>query len=172
MLASLLVEGWTNTDEQKVALKSAVGLLPADDFWGRLGNSTSKLSPRDKIYFLARMISYIGSQNQVSGLIQAIPETLSEIQEYILMRNPDLAEADGQLLAAEFIVCDYLLAGQSPDKIKSRILSYIGSSDSVVTALLGTLEGLKKRWALPDVVPVASEESGVTEAEVLSTMTS
>lgn len=171
MLASFVVDGWTNSAEQVFALKSAVGLLPPNEFWGKVGNCTNLLAPRDKINLLARLITYIGSKSQVPGLLDALPDVLVEVKDLFVLKNPEMTEADAQLLASEFITCDYLLSSQSAEKIKTKIIRYIGSSPSVMKTLLGTLENLKKRWELPSSVaePAPSTMTIETPSTINST---
>ena len=125
----------------------AVGLDPPDkDFWGPIGVNTDQLSPRDKIYFLSRVIREIGRESSESTrLVERLPVVVEEIYKVIAAKFSDLSRGDAQLLVAEFIISEYLNSSMPDQDSVARILSYF-RNDSHRDDILRLSADLKGRW--------------------------
>ena len=148
MLAMYLVDSWRNTEREIAALRMAVGLeTPDDAFWKPLGAATSSITPRDKINFLARTISYIGSENSNEDLLKELPSFLLSVSEEIQQQlsTKSVSEADCQLLATELIICDYLTSRKSPSATSKKISEFVKDKNFPNVAIK-VLEKLKSRW--------------------------
>ena len=146
MLASFLVDEWQDSDVEKQALRMAVGLDPPDEeFWKPIGAATSSLSPRDKINLLAHVISFIGSADKQKDFIHDLPSFLITTEDLLKSKFESLSDADAQLLATEFLICEYLTSSTSLTATKTRISMYI--SDILFSQSYRVLlEQLKSRW--------------------------
>ena len=145
MLASFLVDTWKNSDVELEALRMAVGLNSPDEFWKPLGAATVKLSPRDKINLLAHIIAYIGSDNFVAEYLVELPAFLASIDRQLLSMFEGMSEADTQLVATEFIICEFLRTNQSVSVSKKRISMYIADPSFKKTSK-NLVDYLKSRW--------------------------
>ena len=131
MLANFLFPKWTNTPEQREALKQGLGLSPPDEFWNSVSKSTSSMSPRQKVIFLSSIIPFFGSSSS-SDKLAAYPGLLIEVVESIQQRLP--AEAIGAIqdFASDFLITDFLASpkgtADGADRTK-RFLQQVSNDD-------------------------------------------
>ena len=147
MLASLLLTSWQNNDEQKKALRRALSLdTPDDYFWLPISTATAQISPRDKVYLIASLVPYFGVDDEK---ILLVPNLLSSLLK-ILNEKSELSVADKQLVATEFIICDYLGGTQEPTNLVDRLLRYVQQVSE--RDLNSILKSRKEVWpaAIPD----------------------
>jgi hypothetical protein len=60
----------------------SVGLQPPDDFWKAVGTLTAKMKPKDKIYFLADIVSAFGDNMNPSleeSMFTLFPQMLEQV---------------------------------------------------------------------------------------------
>ena len=140
MLANFLYPKWTNTPEQRDALRQGLGLSsPPDAFWNSVGKSTSAMSPRQKVIFLSNIIPFFGSASSSSSSssssdkLAAYPGLLIEVIESIQKRLPTEAIGAVQDFASDFLVTDFLAsskggAADGADRVK-RYLTQLSNDD-------------------------------------------
>ena len=142
------MDSWKNTEVEIASLRMAVGLdTPDEAFWSPLGAATSSVAPRDKVNFLARIISYIGCDDSNGDLLKELPSflisTVQEIQQQLATKT--ISEADCQLLATELIICEYLTSKKTPSATCKKITDFVKDKNFPVVATR-LLETLKSRW--------------------------
>ena len=148
MLANFLLNEWENSLEQISALRMAVGLDTPNQTWKIIGELSNEINPRDKINFLAHMISSLNKRNRfhdeiLSNLSDFLPQLIKIISE----KFTGLEMRSIQQIAAEFIICDYMLAELSLEDRKSRIINFIIRSDSKMLQEQ-LIAKFSKRWNL------------------------
>jgi hypothetical protein len=117
MLATFLAYGWTNTEEERLALKMSTGIeSPSEEFWKPLGLATASMAPRDKINFLADTVTLFGKPENCE-IISTYPSVLAEVIDIVKTKLPSNAETgDVQLLATDLSCSDYLNGSSSRDR--------------------------------------------------------
>jgi hypothetical protein len=121
MMANFLFDKWTNSEEQKAALKQGLGLSPSNDFWTSVSKNTGSMSPRQKVIFLSNIVPVFGTSER----ILLYPELLEKVIENIQKRLPEEAIGSVQDFASDFIITDFLLS-EKPDA-SNRLIRYLDS---------------------------------------------
>jgi hypothetical protein len=106
-LAFLLIDTWNGAESQQEALKMAVGLAPPNDFWRSVGKATIKMEAKDKIFFLADVISCFGRNAELQEQVMTVfPSLLDEVITEIKARLPEASDARVQGFATDLLVSD------------------------------------------------------------------
>lgn len=103
------------TEEELYALRQGLGLRkPSKEFWGPIGELTSKIPVEEKISLLGYMVPCFGSDD---------PEQEAALQDYVTglkptyatlrSKCPQLPESDIELLGAELLAYEILKPGRS-----------------------------------------------------------
>jgi hypothetical protein len=147
MLATFLLNEWENSLEQISALRMAVGLDTPNQIWKIIGESSNEMNPRDKINFLAHIISSLNKRNKfhdkiLSNLSDFLPLLIKIISEKFTGLEMRLI----QQIAAEFVICDYMLAEISLEDRRSRIINFIMRDTKMLQEQF--LVKFSKRWNL------------------------
>ena len=121
MMANFLYTKWSNSDEQKEALKQGLGLSPPNEFWAVVSKNTGSMSPRQKVIFLTNIVPFFGSSDK----LPSYPDLLSETIDTIQKRLPDEAIGSIQDFASDILITDFL-SSQHPDAAK-RVIRYLQS---------------------------------------------
>ena len=147
MLSELLFTSWYSYDEQRQALKQAVGLETPDSFWSKISAFTSAIAPRDKVYVISAIVPFFGSGSEAKEKIELLPNVIESVNNLLIKKN----ETEGlmmmdeiQLLSSEFAICDYLLGKFSAVAASDRLLRYINQIN--LKDLLPILKKRKQVW--------------------------
>ena len=131
MLASYLVNEWTNSDAQVDALRKGLGLTPSaeDAFWTAVAGSTKNLKPRDKIVFLSDVVPLFGTGSEA---LAQLPSLLPLLVEAIRNKLPETPPEDVELLATELAATDFLRAGRP--NAGERLLRFVMVNRQVISS--------------------------------------
>lgn len=179
MLGAMLLNQWTGSAVQKLALRRGVGLSAPDEaFWTSIATSSSNLKPRDKIILLSDLISLFGtpvaedkeeeSEETLPEMAALTPLVLQELLNVIKIKFPEMEPGDTELLACELLASDFILplvesSKQSPtvspstvaQQIAGRLIRYVNAVDAATLTSI-----LKERKAIQQQqLAVASTDS-------------
>jgi SAM-dependent methyltransferase len=134
LLANYLLPTWEDAPGQVQALKQALGVEPADDFWRALSACTGKLPALEKIAFLGEVLSCPAS----SSKRESMPQLMTSVIAAVLEKLPPTGEGEGEgeqaqaqaeRFAARAVVSDFLLvqpATKDGDRDNGeRLLRYV-----------------------------------------------
>mmetsp|Transcript_12221 Transcript_12221/g.20270 ORF Transcript_12221/g.20270 Transcript_12221/m.20270 type:complete len:497 (+) Transcript_12221:105-1595(+) len=127
MLATMMLDEWSGSADQDLALRRSLGIAPPDEqFWGPVGQATMDMAPKIKIYFLADLIPKFG-QAPFEAKLASFPKLLKEAITICETKLPtDTSKASIQAFVTDVVVSDFLkLESGSPADNSERVLRYL-----------------------------------------------